>query len=202
MKDHWETVYAQKPPESVSWYKLHLDISLKLIEQAGRNPDSSIIDVGGGFSTLVDDLLKKGIKRLTVLDISGQALAVAKTRLGHRASEINWVEADIVQAKLPEHAYDIWHDRAVFHFLVNAEDRQRYIRVMKASLKPKGQLVMGTFSLQGPPRCSGLEVVRYSSSTLQTELGEDFRLLETLEEEHRTPFNTTQKFTYCRFKRA
>ena len=202
MKDHWETIHVQKHPANVSWYQPHLNISLKLIEQVGLNPNSSIIDVGGGFSTLVDDLLKKSVKHITVLDISGQALAAAKTRLGDRASGVSWLEADVVQVQLPQNAYDTWHDRAVFHFLVNAEDRQRYVRVMRASLKSDGQLIMATFSLDGPPRCSGLEVVRYSADMLQTELGSDFRLMETLEEEHHTPSNMIQKFTYCRFKKT
>ncbi len=201
MKDHWETVYTHKRPEGVSWYQPHLDLALKLIERTGLKPESHLIDVGGGASTLVDDLLSRGFKNVTVLDISGQALAAAKARLGSRAPEVNWIEADITQAKLPENAYDTWHDRAVFHFLTKADERQHYVKVMKASLKPAGQLIMATFSLQGPPRCSGLEVVRYNPETLQTELGTDFHLVETVDEEHRTPFDTVQKFIYSRFQR-
>ena len=201
MRNHWETVYGQKCPEGVSWYKPHLELSLELLERAGLNPDSHVIDVGGGASTLSDDLLSRGVKNVTVLDVSSQALAASKSRLGHRASEVNWMEADITQAKLPENAYDIWHDRAVFHFLTKADDRCCYVNMMKASLKPTGQIIMATFNLQGPPRCSGLDVIRYSPDTLQTELGKDFRLIEAVDEEHRTPSDIIQKFVYCRFQR-
>lgn len=198
---HWEKVYQSQKPDKVSWYKPHLDLSLDILTHAGLKPSSHIIDVGAGASTLVDDLIKLGVKAVTVLDVSGEALAVSKARLGKQADEIEWVETDITQAKLRKEYYDIWHDRAVFHFLTDAEDRRRYIAGMTEALKPNGQLVMATFSLQGPPRCSGLDVVRHSPETLQVELGNGFRLVESLEEEHRTPFNTVQKFIYCRFQR-
>ena len=199
-KTHWETIYRQKRPEEVSWYQPHLETSLRLLENAGLNPESRIIDVGGGASTLADDLLEKGIKEITVLDISGQALAASKERLGERADRVEWIEADITQADLPAGRYDLWHDRAVFHFLTRTEDRRRYIDVMRRALKAGGQAVLATFSLQGPPRCSGLEVIRYSPETLQAELGGAFRLVEALEEEHQTPFHTIQKFSYARFQ--
>jgi len=166
---------------------------------AGLKPSSHIIDVGAGASTLADDLIKRGVKAVTVLDVSGKALAVSKTRLGRQADEVEWIEADVTQAKLRKQYYDIWHDRAVFHFLTDAQDRRRYIATMTESLKPDGQLVIATFSLEGPPRCSGLDIVRYSPETLQAELGNGFHLVESLEEEHETPFNTVQKFIYCRF---
>ena len=200
-KSHWETVYNQKKPGEVSWYKPHLDLSLRILKNAGLNPSSCIIDVGAGASTLVDDLINLGVKSLTVLDISGEALGISKTRLGQQANKAEWIEADITQAKLRKGHYDIWHDRAVFHFLTDAKDRRRYAIVMTEALKPHGQLVMATFSLEGPPRCSGLDIVRYSPQTLQAELGKGFRLIEALEEEHQTPFNTTQKFICCRFEK-
>ena len=201
-KAHWEDVYNQKKPDQVSWYTPHLDLSLRVLVNAGLNPSSCIIDVGAGASTLVDDLIERGMKAATVLDISAEALAVSKARLGQRASGVEWIEADITQAKLRKGYYDIWHDRAVFHFLTDAEDRRRYVAVATNALKPQGQLVMATFSLDGPPRCSGLDIVRYSPQTLQAELGKGFRFIEALEEEHQTPFDTTQKFIYCRFEKV
>ena len=201
-KTYWEGVYNEKKPDQVSWYKPHLDLSLQILVNAGLNPSSCIIDVGAGASTLVDDLIERGVKAATVLDISAEALVVSKARLGQRASSVEWIEADITQAKLHKEYYDIWHDRAVFHFLTDSEDRRRYVAVMTEALKLHGQLVMATFSLEGPPRCSGLDIVRYSPQTLQAELGKSFRLIEALEEEHQTPFNTTQKFIYCRFEKV
>jgi len=201
-KSHWENIYSQKKPGEVSWYKPRLDLSLQILSSAGLNPSSCVIDVGAGASTLVDDLIKLGVKAVTILDVSGKALAVSKARLGQQANEVEWIEADITQAKLRKEYCDIWHDRAVFHFLTNIEDRRRYVAVMTEALKPQGQLVMATFSLQGPPRCSGLDIVRYSPQTLQAELGNEFLLVEALEEEHQTPFNTVQKFIYCRFQKV
>lgn len=201
-KTHWEDIYNEKKPDQVSWYKPHLDLSLRILANAGLNPSSRVVDVGAGASTLVDDLIGFGVKSLAVLDISREALAVSKARLGQQANSVEWIESDITQAKLHKAHYDIWHDRAVFHFLTNAEDRRRYVAVMTEALKPQGQLVMATFSLEGPPRCSGLDIVRYSPQTLHAELGKDFRLAEALEEEHQTPFNTTQKFIYCRFQKV
>ena len=200
-KPHWDTIYRQKRPGEVSWYQPHLTRSLQLLANAGLHSGSRIIDVGGGASTLVDDLLGQGIADITVLDISGEALAAAKSRLGKRAEPVTWLEADITQVQLPEASYDLWHDRAVFHFLASAEDRRRYLETMRKALKPGGQAILATFALEGPPRCSGLEVVRYSPDTLQAELRGDFKLLEAVEEEHRTPFNTVQKFMYCRFQK-
>lgn len=198
---HWETIYTQKRPEDVSWYQPHLTISLRLLANAGLRPDSRLIDVGGGASTLVDDLLEQGVKEITVLDIAGQALAVSKMRLGKRAERVTWIEADIMRAQLSSASYDLWHDRAVFHFLTNAEDRRRYLATMRDALKPGGHAILATFSLHGPPRCSGLEVVRYSPDTLQAELGDGFRLMEALEEAHQTPSGAVQQFIYGRFQR-
>ena len=201
-KSHWEAIYTQKRPAEVSWYQPRLAVSLRLLANAGLRPESRVIDVGGGASTLVDDLLDQGVKEVTVLDISGHALAVSKARLGERAERVTWMEADITHAQLPAASYDLWHDRAVFHFLTNAEDRRRYVATMRGAQTPGGHAILATFSLHGPPRCSGLEVVRYSPDTLQAELGADFTLVETLEEAHRTPVQTVQQFVYCRFQRV
>ena len=198
---HWETIYQQKRPEEVSWYQPHLAVSLALLAKAGLSPERRVIDVGGGASTLVDDLLEQGLARVTVLDISEQALAESKARLGARAERVTWIEADITRAKLPSASYDLWHDRAAFHFLTDAEDRRRYLKTMSEALKPGGQVILATFALQGPPRCSGLDVLRHSPETLQAELGAGFTLSESLDESHRTPFNTVQQFLYCRFQK-
>ena len=196
---HWETVYQQKRPEEVSWYQPHLAVSLDLLVKAGLSPESRVIDVGGGASTLVDDLLERGVREVTVLDVSGRALAAAQARLGARVERVTWLAADVTHTPLPRASYDLWHDRAVFHFLTDAEDRRRYIETMRQALQPGGQAILATFAVGGPPRCSGLDVVRYSPATLQTELGKDFTLIESLDESHRTPFNTVQSFIYCRF---
>lgn len=199
---HWDTVYQQKRPEDVSWYQPHLTASLTLLANAGLSAGSHIIDVGGGASTLVDDLFARGVSNMAVLDISGRALAAAKARLGERAERVTWIEADIAEATLPSHAYDLWHDRAMFHFLTNAEDRRRYLATMREAMKPDGHAILATFSLHGPSRCSGLEVVRYSPDTLQAEVGDGFRLIEVREEAHHTPFGTVQQFIYGRFQRV
>lgn len=200
-KIHWDNIYQQKRPGEVSWYQAHLKVSLNLLANAGLRPSSRIIDVGGGASTLADDLLERGVENITVLDLSSQALAASKARLRERAARVQWIGGDITRLQLPQNQYDLWHDRAVFHFLTQPDDRRRYLDAMRGALMASGQLVMATFSLQGPPRCSGLEVIRYSPETLQAEFGSDFKLMETLEEEHQTPFNTAQRFVYCRFQR-
>lgn len=202
LRAHWEAIYKQRRPEEVSWYEPHLTVSLRLLANAGLRPDSRVIDVGGRASTLVDDLLEQGIHDVTVLDIAGHALAVSKARLGARADNVQWIEADVTDVQLPTAAYDIWHDRVVFHFLTHPEARRRYLDALRDALRPGGQVVMATFGLQAPPKCSGLDVMRYSPQTLQAELGSAFRLAESIEEEHRTPFNTVQPFLYCRFERT
>lgn len=200
-KAHWDAIYTQKRPGEVSWFQPHLAVSLELLANAGLSHDSRLIDVGGGASTLVDDLLARGVSDVTVLDISGQALAASKARLGARAKDVTWVEADVTQVRLPAASYDLWHDRAVFHFLTEADERRRYVEAMRGALKPSGHAILATFALQGPPRCSGLPVVRYSPETLQAQVGEGFKLIEAVEESHQTPANIAQRFIYCRFQR-
>ncbi|MEK2633054.1 class I SAM-dependent methyltransferase [Pseudomonas aeruginosa] len=173
---------------------------LALIRQTGIAADAAIIDVGGGASTLVDDLLAAHYSDLTVLDISAAALDVARHRLGGAASAVHWLEADITQVDFPEHRFALWHDRAVFHFLTDAADRARYLNAVGRAVKPGGFVVVGTFAEDGPEQCSGLPVRRYSADTLYDEFGAQFELLGKAEENHHTPFGTVQKFLYryCR----
>ncbi len=199
-KAHWENIYATKAPTNVSWYQPHATKSLELIKRTGVDTSAHIIDVGGGASTLVDALLAEGFRNLTVLDVSSAALAAAKQRLGTSTEkEVTWLEADITQAALPRRAFSVWHDRAVFHFLIDAEDRRRYVSAANDALKPGGHIIVAAFAADGPLRCSNLEVVRYSPVELHAELGAPFELIESHEENHQTPFDTTQKFTYCLF---
>lgn len=199
-KTHWDTVYTQKAPDAVSWYRPHLETSLALIERAAGNKSASIIDVGGGESTLVDDLLARGFQDITVLDVSQVAIEAAKKRLGELAERVHWLVADITQAELQPRAYEVWHDRAVFHFLTASQDRVAYVWQVARSVKPGGHVIVSTFGLQGPAKCSGLDVVRYDAESLQKEFGTTFRLVESTTELHQTPFGTTQQFLYCRFR--
>jgi len=196
-KLHWENVYTTKPVTEVSWYRTHLEQSLALIEQTGAGPEARIIDVGGGASTLVDDLLAANYHHLTVLDISAKALAEAKARLGKAAAQVAWLEADITQAALPASHYDIWHDRAVFHFLTRPEDRRRYVAAVQHAVKPGGHIIMACFGPSGPLQCSGLDIVRYHPEQLHGEFGGGFRLVNNLSETHRTPAGKEQQFIYC-----
>ncbi len=197
---HWDAVYGSKAATEVSWYRPHLETSLALIERAGGKPGSALIDVGGGEATLVDDLLQRGYRDLSVLDISAAALAATRQRLGRNAEQVQWWEADITRAKLPAQRYDIWHDRAVFHFLTRPEQRAAYVQALQHALRPQGQLILATFGPEGPEKCSGLPVVRYDAASLQAALGEGFRLKESLLEWHDTPWGSRQQFLYCRYR--
>jgi len=194
---HWEKIYRQKAADTVSWYRRHLEASLALIERAAADNNASIIDVGGGESTLVDDLLVRGFKNITVLDISQTAIDVTKKRLGPAAERVHWLVTDITQAQLAPGAYDIWHDRAVFHFLSTADQRTSYVRQVMRAVRPGGHVVVSTFGPQGPTKCSGLDVVRYDADSLHHEFGTRFRMVESSTESHETPFGTTQQFLYC-----
>jgi 2-polyprenyl-3-methyl-5-hydroxy-6-metoxy-1,4-benzoquinol methylase len=196
-KTHWEKVYTTKEPEAVSWYRAHLETSLALIERAAHSRSPSIIDIGAGESTLVDDLLARGYENITVLDVSQTALDVTKKRLGVLAEQIKWIVADITQAQLEPFAYDVWHDRAVFHFLTSIEQRAAYVRKVMKAVKPGGHVIVSTFGPEGPTKCSGLEVMRYDAESLHNEFGVRFRLVESSKELHKTPFGTTQQFLYC-----
>ena len=196
-KAHWEHLYATQPVDNVSWFQAHADLSLRFIRGIGAPKTASIIDVGGGASTLVDDLLRDGYSALTVLDLSGQALAAARQRLGARANAVDWIEADVTQVVLPVHAYDVWHDRAVFHFLTSPQDRLAYVETVLRAVKPGGHVIVATFAEDGPSQCSGLPVARYSAEALHREFGAPFLLVEHAKEEHRTPAGAVQKFVYC-----
>lgn len=196
-KNHWEHVYATKKTESVSWFQEHAEQSMRLIRGTGVPYSAGIIDVGGGASTLVDDLLSSGYCAVSVLDLAAAALSVAKTRLGERASEVQWTEGDITKVLLPVHAFDVWHDRAVFHFLTSKEDREAYVDTVLRSVKPGGHVIVATFAEDGPIQCSGLPVMRYGPSELHAEFGSPFSLVQHEREEHHTPFGTVQKFVYC-----
>ncbi len=197
-KAHWQSVYQKKSPLDVSWYQKEPKLSLGLIHRTGVQSDETIIDVGSGASVLVDYLYKEGFTNLSVLDISANALASAKKRLGDSANGIKWVESDVTEFS-PPHQFTLWHDRAVFHFLTDKSDRNNYVKVLKNVLKPNGHLIIATFAIGGPEKCSGLEIVQYDSSRLMVELGEDFELAEAKNEVHITPTNKEQKFRYFRF---
>ena len=196
VKAHWERIFTLKDSSQLSWYQPHLQTSLRLIDQAGIGSGAQVIDVGSGTSTLVDDLLTRGFLP-TVLDISSTALKKTQERLGTLADTVHWIEADVTQVMLPPNAYDIWHDRAVFHFLTDAEDRRRYVERVRHALKPEGHIILATFSLDGPTQCSGLDVIRYDAGSLRNEFGTAFELVESVREAHQTPFGTQQAFIYC-----
>lgn len=194
---HWEAVYQTKAVDEVSWYRPHLEISLRLIEDAAPDPRSAVIDVGGGEATLVDDLVARGYSDVTVLDISPAAIDVAKARLGPSAAAVHWITGDITAVELEEARYDVWHDRAVFHFLTNAQDRAAYVRQVARAVKGGGHVIVATFGPEGPEKCSGLDVVRYDAENLHGQFGPKFRLLESVTELHETPWGTPQQFLYC-----
>lgn len=196
-RTHWEKIYTTKATDQVSWYRPHLETSVALIDRSVVDTSASIIDVGGGESTLVDDLLARGFQNVTVLDVSQVATEVTKKRLGALADRVHWLIADIGVVDLPLAAYDVWHDRAVFHFLTVPEQRAAYVRRAARSVKPGGHVIVSTFGPEGPTKCSGLDVVRYDAESLHDEFGARFRLVDSSKELHETPFGTTQQFLYC-----
>jgi 2-polyprenyl-3-methyl-5-hydroxy-6-metoxy-1,4-benzoquinol methylase len=200
-KSHWETVYTTKGEHEVSWFQENPAPSLELIDLAGPTPESTIVDIGGGASRLVDSLLVRGFKHVTVLDISHAALDAAKARLGEVASEVQWVVADVTKWQ-PTQAFDIWHDRAAFHFLTDPADRSAYVACMKQAIRPGGHVIIGTFAIDGPEKCSGLPVNRYDEAGLARELGEGFELVASRRQDHSTPWNATQRFQFCIFRRT
>jgi SAM-dependent methyltransferase len=193
----WENIYREKAAEAVSWYRPHLETSLALIGKAAPSCSASIIDVGGGQSTLVDDLLARGYENITVLDISQTAIDANRKRLGSVSERVHWLAADITKAELMPSAYDVWHDRAVFHFLTTTSDRVAYVRQVARAVRHEGHVILGTFGPEGPMKCSGLDVVRYDAESLHAEFGIQFRLLDSSKELHHTPFGTIQQFLYC-----
>ena len=190
-------MYRTTSPDTVSWYRAHLEMSLQLIEEAAPERNRAIIDVGGGESTLVDDLLARGYRDISVLDISPTALEVARARLGERSRRVQWVCGDVTAMDLGEQRYDVWHDRAVFHFLTEPTERVAYVRQVARSVKTGGYVIVAAFGPEGPTRCSGLPVVRYEPDALHDEFGYRFRLVKHLTELHETPKGATQQFVYC-----
>jgi ubiquinone/menaquinone biosynthesis C-methylase UbiE len=198
-KSHWESIYAKMIPTEVGWYQVEPAVSLELIASTGVGHADKIIDVGGGASVLVDKLLCQGFQDLTVLDVSSKALDYAKERLGSEAEAVKWIEADVTKFELPE-KYDLWHDRAVFHFLTEENDRKKYLQNMEEALNPGGHVIIAAFSIDGPLKCSGLNVERYSPEKMNNELGDSFELIKATDEGHMTPWGKEQKYTYCYFK--
>jgi SAM-dependent methyltransferase len=198
-KQHWENVYRNKSPLEVSWYQQEPVLSLSLIARTQLPPDAPIIDVGGGSSTLVDKLYDEAYTDISVLDISGSALTHAKNRLANKADKVHWYETDVTRFK-PPRKFALWHDRAVFHFLTNRADRESYINVLKQALEPRGHLIIMTFAIDGPRKCSGFDIVQYDADKLTAELGPGFKLVETGHKIHHTPAGNQQKFAYFRFR--
>lgn len=197
---HWNEIYRTRAPDQVSWFEPAPALSLELIEQTVPSRDSAIIDIGAGASALVDALLHAGYERITVLDLSGAALAQTRQRIGDANHSVEWLEGDMLSIALPGDSFDLWHDRAVFHFLTSTDDRNRYVAQVRRAVHPGGHVLIATFAEEGPMRCSGLEVARYSPEELQRELGDDFHLVTSRRHTHRTPWGAQQAFTYCLFR--
>ncbi|GLR97734.1 MULTISPECIES: class I SAM-dependent methyltransferase [Bradyrhizobium] len=198
---HWEHVYATKGEAEVSWFQDSPTISLEMIRAANPDHGAAIIDIGGGASRLVDALLQDGYRDVAVLDLSANALDAAKKRIGGAASIVDWIVADATTWQ-PAKTYDVWHDRAAFHFLTEPRDRAAYVERLRAALPPGGQVIIGTFAPDGPEKCSGLPVQRHDSVSLAAELGPEFELVETRSETHHTPWDSTQAFQFSRFTRS
>ncbi|MDR5898513.1 class I SAM-dependent methyltransferase [Halomonas vilamensis] len=197
---HWEAVYREKAADDVSWYRPHLETSIQLIQTSASNSSAAIIDVGGGESTLVDDLLTLGYRDISVLDISREAIQKKQQRLGTASDDVKWLVADITRAELPQQHYDVWHDRAVFHFLLEPELQAAYVQQVLHSVKAGGHLVIAVFGPEGPTQCSGLPTARYDIATLCERLGPNFHLLRHSLEEHHTPGGKAQQFLYAHFQ--
>ena len=197
VKNHWESIYSAKDASEVSWYQREATVSIELIRQVAPTRTAAILDVGGGASTLVDSLVSLGYSDVTVLDIAASALATARARLDAKAQRVRWIAGDVLALQLPDHSVDVWHDRAVFHFLLLPEDRRRYVEQVRRVLRPNGHVIIATFAEDGPTKCSGLPVARYDAAQLHDEFGDDFQLLSTIREEHVTPSGGHQRFRYC-----
>ena len=198
---HWQGVYSSKNETEVSWFEESPAISLDLIRRSGAHSGTSIIDVGGGASRLVDALLENGYRTISILDLSEKALSVARARLGPRASEVRWIEADVTRWE-PEQKYDLWHDRAAFHFLIDPNDSRAYVERLMQGTSAGAQVIIGTFALDGPERCSGLPVARHDANSLKQALGKAFELEETRPYEHKTPWGSIQRFQFSRFRKS
>lgn len=199
-REHWETVYREKNEDEVSWFQGRASTSLALIARASSDRGARIVDVGGGASRLVDALVDDGYRNVAIVDVAAAALAKARERLGERADRVRWVVADLL-AWTPDAIFDVWHDRAVFHFMTRPEERAAYLGAMRRALEPGGHAIIATFASNGPEKCSGLPVRRYEPDELAAELGPAFRLVESVREEHATPAGKTQAFQYSLFRR-
>ncbi len=198
-QEHWNQVYQSKPPTDVSWYKHRPEVSLALISASSIHKNSGIIDVGGGASTLVDCLLNDGYMNLAVLDLSGVALSHSRSRLGALAVKVEWFEASVISFE-PPHRFGLWHDHALFHFLTTADDRRGYVATLLQTLVPGGTVIISTFDLDGPKKCSGLDIIRYDEKSIVEELGPQFALRQVRRETHITPRESEQRFIYFRFE--
>jgi ubiquinone/menaquinone biosynthesis C-methylase UbiE len=197
LRSHWDAVYRTNQPQAVSWYQAEAWLSLELIRRVAPAANSQILDVGGGASTLVDGLLAAGYTKVAVLDVSSAGLEHARARLGDSSNRVQWIEGDILTVELPAQSVDVWHDRAVFHFLTDPHDRQLYVDRVRHAVRPRGYVLIATFAEDGPARCSGLDVQRYAPDALHHEFGADFTLMESAREVHVTPRGVPQAFVYC-----
>ena len=199
-KEHWENVFTTKQETEVSWFQPYPKTSIEFVKLFNLPFDANIIDIGGGDSHFVDALLEEGYQNIWVLDISENALSRAKKRLGEKANKVNWVVSDIIDF-IPTVTYDFWHDRAAFHFLTTEENINKYVGIAEKGIKTNGILVLGTFSESGPTKCSGLEIKQYSETSMSSRFELSFDRVKCITEEHQTPFNTTQNFLFCSFKK-
>ena len=200
-QDHWQAVYRDKTEQQTSWYRPHLDSSLHWIDALMLPHDAPVIDVGGGRSTLVDDLLDRGFRDITVLDLSEAALAQSRARLGGQATEVQWLAGDVTEVELPSARFALWHDRAVFHFLVEHDLQQHYVDTAASAVREGGHMIVATFAADGPERCSGLPVARYDAEDLAARFTPRFERVDAGRDVHRTPFDTEQPFTYVVLRR-
>ncbi len=199
--DHWQRVYEAKRPEEVSWYQPVPEPSLDALDRLGIGPAASLIDVGGGASALAGELAERGWRDVTVLDIAASAFGTARGRLGEKSESVRWIESDILQWR-PDRTYDLWHDRALFHFLTDPAERSRYVEVLRAATRAGSLVIIATFALDGPEQCSGLPVQRHDAESLRTALGEGFSPVEAWRQAHVTPWGATQSFQWCVFRRV
>ena len=199
---HWNDRYSTTPIDRLGWYRTHLERSLEWIDEIDLPRDAPLIDVGAGASTLVDDLLDRGYSNLAALDVSGEALSIARARLGETAQRVSWQVGDVTSVELPAAAYDLWHDRAVYHFLTDPTDRVLYREALGRALRPSGYLMIGVFSPAAPAKCSGLPVRRYSLEQLESEFAGDFDLIDKSSDLHTTPGGVEQPYTYALFTRS
>jgi len=200
-RDHWEDTYSNNAIEQLGWYAAHVETSVSWIVGLDLDQDAEIIDAGGGACTLVDDLLNERYQSVTVVDLSKRAMTLAQMRLGEKAKSVTWIEGDITSVPLAANRYDVWHDRAVFHFFTDSEQRQLYRNNLMQALKPGGYLIIAVFAPEAPPRCSGLPVERYTLDQLESTLGAEFELNQHTQEMHVTPGGTEQMYLYCHFRK-